>query len=77
MFPRRKVKSAFAGADPVQQTVHGIVIQLIVHRPADPGAGDPTAAAQHAQSLRDAILRMTHRRSEIPHADTGYPMHGQ
>ena len=57
--------SAVPRPDPVQQVVHGLVLEPVVHRAAGPTGGDPALVAKHTQRLRDGVFRAAESRGQV------------
>jgi hypothetical protein len=68
------MRSVVRGTYPVEQVVHGVVLQPVAHQPADPGRADPALMAQHPKCLRDSIFRAPEGGGEVTDADTGRAM---
>ncbi len=64
-------------ADPVQDIVHGVILEFVGHLPAHPSRPHPTLLPKYAQRLRDGILRAADRRRQITNEDPWDAMQGQ
>ncbi len=62
---------------PVQNVVHGVVLQPITDQSADPGGADPALLTQHPKRLRYSIFRSAKGSGEVTDTDTRRPVQAQ